>query len=90
MPFALRPFSDYVASLGAEPVLRRGRDGEPFMTDQENYILDCRFGPMDDPARVARALEGRAGMVEHGLFLGLADEVIVAGAGGIRRLSREG
>ena len=90
VPFALRPFSDYVASLGAEPVLRRGRDGEPFMTDQENYILDCRFGPMDDPARVARALEGRAGMVEHGLFLGLADEVIVAGAGGIRRLSREG
>jgi ribose 5-phosphate isomerase A len=90
VPFAIRPFSDYVASLGAEPVLRRGRDGEPFMTDQENYILDCRFGPMDDPARVARALEGRAGMVEHGLFLGLADEVIVAGAGGIRRLTREG
>ncbi|MCB2225795.1 MAG: ribose-5-phosphate isomerase RpiA [Desulfarculaceae bacterium] len=89
VPFALKPFSDYVASLGAKPKLRLASGGRPFLTDQENYILDCDFGPMDDPAAVARSLEGRAGMVEHGLFLGLADEVIVAGEGGIRRISRE-
>lgn len=88
VPFALRPVSEYVASLGATVKLRLLAGGEPLVTDQGNWIIDCGFGPMADPAAVARSLEGRAGLVEHGLFLGLASEVIVAGAGGIRRITR--
>ncbi|MBU1276991.1 MAG: ribose-5-phosphate isomerase RpiA [Proteobacteria bacterium] len=88
VPFALRPVSGYVASLGAAVKLRLLEGGQPLVTDQGNWIIDCNFGPMDDPAAVARSLEGRAGLVEHGLFLGLASEVIVAEARGIRRITR--
>ena len=88
VPFALRPVSEYVTSLGAEVKLRLLTGGEPLVTDQGNWIIDCKFGPMDDPAAVARSLEGRAGLVDHGLFLGLASEVIVAGGDGIRRITR--
>jgi ribose 5-phosphate isomerase A len=88
VPFARRPLADFVATLGGRASLRLTAGGEPFVTDQDNHILDCDFGPMDDPGAIASALQGRAGMVEHGLFLGLATQVIVAGADGIRILSR--
>ncbi|MBU4278446.1 MAG: ribose-5-phosphate isomerase RpiA [Proteobacteria bacterium] len=88
VPFALRPVSEYVSSLGAVVKLRLMQGGEPLVTDQGNWIIDCNFGPMPDPVAVARSLEGRAGLVDHGLFLGLASEVIVAGATGIRRITR--
>jgi len=88
VPFALRPVSEYVGSLGAVVKLRLMQDGDPLVTDQGNWIIDCNFGPMADPAAVARSLEGRAGLVDHGLFLGLASEVIVAGSDGIRRIAR--
>jgi len=78
----------WVAGLGAEVALRRSAGGAPFRTDQGNLILDCRFGPMPDPARVAAALAGRAGVVEHGLFLGLASDLFVAGPGGVRHTRR--
>ena len=58
------------------------------MTDQGNLLLDAAFGPMEDPAAIAEQLNGRAGIVEHGLFLGLAHDVIVAGKDGIRHLKR--
>jgi ribose 5-phosphate isomerase A len=79
----------YIEALGAKPLLRLASDGTPFETDQGNLILDCDFGPIADPAQLASRLDERAGIVEHGLFLGLATEVIVAGAGGIRRVKRE-
>ncbi|MCF8042142.1 MAG: ribose-5-phosphate isomerase RpiA [Desulfarculaceae bacterium] len=88
VPFALRPVSEYVSSLGAVVKLRLLTGGEPLVTDQGNWIIDCNFGPMQDPEAVARSLEGRAGLVDHGLFLGLASEVIVAGGDGIRRITR--
>ncbi len=88
VPFAARPVADFAASLGGVAALRLTDEGLPFVTDQGNHILDCDFGPMDDPAAIARALEGRAGVVEHGLFLGLATQVIVAGADGVRILER--
>ncbi|HMQ29342.1 MAG TPA: ribose-5-phosphate isomerase RpiA [Chloroflexaceae bacterium] len=75
----------FLAGLGARVSLRRSGDA-PFVTDQGNYILDCAFGAIADPGALARALEGRAGIVEHGLFLGLATDVIVADAGGVRHL----
>jgi ribose 5-phosphate isomerase A len=78
----------FLAGLGAETTLRRAADGAPFVTDQGNYILDCAFGPISDTEALARALEGRAGIVEHGLFLGLATDLIVAGADGVRHRTR--
>lgn len=78
--------SRFVESLGGHPVLRRRDGGEPYTTDNGNLVLDCRFGPVADLEGLAAALSGRAGVVEHGLFLGLATEVIVAGDDGIRRL----
>ena len=50
-------------------------------------ILDCDFGPIANPAELARQLEGRAGIVQHGLFVGLTRLVIVSGTTGIRELT---
>jgi ribose 5-phosphate isomerase A len=78
----------FVRSMGGVPVLRKTRDGKPVETDQGNLILDCRFGPLADPAELAAALDARAGIVGHGLFVGLATDIIIAGAGGIRHVRR--
>jgi ribose 5-phosphate isomerase A len=79
----------FLASLGGRPVLRLAADGKPFETDQSNWILDCAFGPIEDPVTLAAELGSRAGIVEHGLFCGIASEVIVAGETGIRELRRD-
>ena len=89
IPFGQRVQVDYLKSLGARPVLRQSEDGTPFKTDQGNLILDCHFGPISDPAQLAARLNQRAGIVEHGLFLELATDVIVAGEQGIRHLKRD-
>jgi ribose 5-phosphate isomerase A len=78
----------YLEKLGAAVTLRKQADGAPFITDQGNLILDCNFGPIADPIGLAIRLQERAGIVEHGLFLGLANEVIVAGKKGARHLER--
>ncbi len=84
VPFGLKVQVAYLKSLGARPILRQKGDGTPFKTDQGNLILDCRFDPIQDPTQLAARLNERAGIVEHGLFLGLATDVIVAGSKGIR------
>lgn len=89
VPFGWRSQAAFVESLGARVVLRQDGAGHPLKTDQGNWILDCHFGPIADPWQLARKLEARAGIVEHGLFLALATEVIVAGAQGIRHLRRD-
>lgn len=76
----------FLEGLGARVSLRRGGDGAPFVTDQGNYIIDCAFGPIADPRALAAALEGRAGIVEHGLFLGLATDIFVADGAGVRHI----
>jgi ribose 5-phosphate isomerase A len=89
VPFGLRNQIHYLESLGALVRLRQTNHGDRFTTDQGNLILDCDFGPITDPERIASGLKTRAGIVEHGLFLGLATEVIVANAKGIRHLKRD-
>jgi ribose 5-phosphate isomerase A len=86
--FGWRSQFAYLESLGAEPVLRQDGDGFPFKTDQGNLILDCDFGPISDPAQLAAQMSQRAGILEHGLFLGLATDVVVASEQGIRHLRR--
>ncbi len=88
LPFGWRTHVRFLEGLGAEVALRRGSGGEPFQTDQGNLVLDCRFGPISDPAALAREIEQRAGILGHGLFLGLATDLFVAGAGGVRHLRR--
>jgi len=79
----------FVESCGADPVLRVGPDGEPTVTDNGNYIIDCHFpGGVDDPEGFERAIRARAGVVESGLFLGMATQVLVSGSDGVRKLSR--
>lgn len=88
VPFALGVEMKFLQSLGARVSLRTNSGGSPYRTDQGNAILDADFGPIADPAALAQQLNQRAGIVEQGLFLGLATEVIVAGENGIRHLKR--
>ncbi len=86
--FGWRTTAAALAGLGAEPVQRLGPDGSPFITDQGCRILDCHFGTITDPAALALALSDLAGIVEHGLFIGLTSDLLVAGPGGVRHVRR--
>ena len=83
-----RPQMLYLESLGAQVVLRVRKDGALAITDQGNIILDCAFGPIANPVELGAAISAGAGVVGHGLFLGLATDVIVAGQTNIRHLTR--
>jgi ribose 5-phosphate isomerase A len=76
--------------LGARPELRRGDSGPPFVTDGGNYILDCLFGPINDPAETERRINAIVGVIENGLFVGLSSAVIVASQDGIDVLTPNG
>jgi ribose 5-phosphate isomerase A len=89
LPLACGPLKAYSESLGAQVNLRQQTDRKVYLTDQGNYILDCQFGPIASPGNLAEKLKARAGIIEHGLFLGLASEIIVAGDAGIRILRRQ-
>jgi ribose 5-phosphate isomerase A len=94
VPIEVTPFGwgtqvGFLETLGGVPVLRMLPDEKPYTTDQGNYILDTRFGPLEDPSSLAQILAHRAGIVEHGLFLDLATEVIVGGPSGIRKLRKD-
>jgi len=90
LPFGWRPELDFLSSLGAHADLRLWDHDTPFESDQGNFILDANFGPIDDPHALAALLDARAAIVGHGLFLGLASDVVVAGAGGLRVLRAAG
>lgn len=83
-PFGWRGHLDFLSGLGGKAKLRTLEDGSPALSDQGNYLLDCDFGPIADAPSLARKLEARAGILEHGLFLGLATDVLVGGAGGVK------
>lgn len=78
----------YLETLGGRPTLRGGEQS-PFVTDNGNLVLDVRFdGGIDDPRALASALDGRAHVKAHGLFLEMADVVFVASTRGVRRMER--
>jgi len=89
IPFGWRSQARFLEALGARVVVRSGADGQPYRTDQGNLILDCAFGPIAEKQELARRLADRAGIVEHGLFLGIATDLIVAGKDGIRHVTRK-
>ena len=75
--FARTVVEKKIVALGASSKLRTKSDGSPYLTDNGNQILDCSFGKIVDPAALARELNGLPGVVEHGLFIGLAKLAIV-------------
>lgn len=88
IPFGWRNVVPFVESLGGKPELRRNPDGKPFVTDEGNYILHCRFDSIPDPAGLEARLRDRVGIVETGLFLGIAHQVIIGRPSGAEVLTR--
>jgi ribose 5-phosphate isomerase A len=79
------------AALGLSgSVALRRRGADPFVTDGGHYILDCAFGAIPDAERLAARLSALPGVVEHGLFLGLASVAVIAGPQGVETLRRPG
>jgi ribose 5-phosphate isomerase A len=86
VPFGWTATARSLQALGAKITLRTSADSKPFITDGGHYILDCAFGPIASPAKVDSELNGIVGVVEHGLFLGMATQVIIAGKSGVKVL----
>jgi ribose 5-phosphate isomerase A len=88
LPFGWETQIDFLTELGANPRRRMSSEGHPFVSDSGNFILDCKFGPISDLDSLASRLESRAGIIEHGLFLALASEAVIAGPDGIEFIKR--
>jgi len=87
--FAQALVSKKIAALGASVSVRTDPSGEPFMTDERHHILDCKFGQIADPPALAHALDMMPGVVEHGLFIGMATVALIAKGDHILELPRK-
>ena len=87
LPFASNSVERFLLSRGARVTIRRTANGKRFRSDQGNLIFDAHFGPIENPADLAATLSDRAGILAHGLFIGLTDDLIVAEKEGIRHLT---
>ena len=84
--FAIEVEKGYLESLGGDVSLRLTQNGSPFLTDQGNFIVDWNSGEMDNPSFFADRLSARAGIVEHGLFIGTVSDIIIGFARGVKHL----
>jgi len=90
VPFGAATQVRWLQGICRRAELWRDEAGSPYTTDNGNYLIRCWFAAgIDDPYALARALADRPGIVEHGLFLDMATEAIVAGAQGVRVLARD-
>jgi ribose 5-phosphate isomerase A len=87
VPFGAERTLAEIAALGGKPALR-GKEGTPYVTDHGHWIADVDFGPIGDPAGLDALLKAIPGVVETGLFVGMADLAYLAGPGGIEVLCR--
>jgi ribose 5-phosphate isomerase A len=87
-PFGHEAHEPFLKSLGGTPKLRTTADGKPFVTDNHNYIYDCRFPAIPHPDVIEAALARRAGLVEWGLFLGMASIALIADDTRVETLQR--
>jgi ribose 5-phosphate isomerase A len=88
IPFAWPLVARRLGAMGLSPALRREPPGAPTVSDNGNWLVDCATGPIPDPAALERAVRAVPGVVDCGLFLGIAETVLVAEAGGVRVLRR--
>lgn len=88
IPFGWGSQRAFLESISKRVTLRQTDDGERFKTDHGNLILDCDFGPIENTAALADKLNHRTGIVEHGLFLNLVTDVIIAGEKGIEHKAK--
>ena len=86
--FAQSLIKPQIEALGAKVSLRQRPDGSVYVTDEKHHILDCTFGEIPDPAALATKLKNIPGVVEHGLFIGMAEMAIFGKNGGIVQLKR--
>lgn len=86
VPFGCESQRRFLEELGGHPVLRVVENGSPFVTDEGNWIYDCAFGPIADVEELAAELRARTGIVEHGLFLGMTDDLLIGTPQGLKHL----
>lgn len=87
--FAESVVAKKIAALGAKVQRRQSADGKPYITDEGHRILDCHFGQIPDPTALAHTLEAMPGVVEHGLFIGMASIVLIAKGDQIQEFRRK-
>lgn len=87
IPFSLPWVLDELEELGGKPV-QRMCSSQPYLTDQQNYIVDCHFGTIEDPRGLASKLEAIPGIAEHGLFIDYANAAIIADGSDVRVFRR--
>jgi ribose 5-phosphate isomerase A len=88
VPFAQKLVAKEVEALGASVKVRSAASGKPYVTDEGHHILDCHFGRIPDPAKIGEQLESIPGVVEHGLFVNMADAVLIARGEQVEELRR--
>ncbi len=88
IPFVQTLMAKKISALGASVKLRAGARGKPFVTDEGHHILDCQFGQIADPPSLARELDHMPGIVEHGLFIGMAGVALIGKGNEIVELRR--
>jgi ribose 5-phosphate isomerase A len=72
-----------LSALDLQPKLRRQANQSPYLTDENNYILDCHCGMIEDPTKIAAEIRAIVGVVEHGLFLNMASLALIGGENGV-------
>ncbi len=77
LPFGWRAEANYLETMGASWQIRKTIENQVYLTDQDNYILDCQFGIMKHPGEISDILDKRAGILGNGLFINLATDVII-------------
>jgi ribose 5-phosphate isomerase A len=89
IPFAQTLVRARIEALGAKVTLRQYAYGNPFVTDEGHHILDCKFGAIQDPTSLAQNLCAMPGVVEHGLFIGMAEIALIGKAGQVLEIKRQ-
>lgn len=88
-PFAWQQTARHLAAVGGQPKQRLGAANRPFVTDNGNFILDCRFpGGIEDPARTELEIDRIPGVVESGLFVNMTRRVVVGYPDGVREMRK--
>src|SRR5262249_17849699 len=88
VPFGFESHAAFFREMDCQPVLRKAKDGSIFVTDNGNYIYDCRFKKISNAMVTAAMLHSRAGVVETGLFVGIVSIALVADENAVQRIER--